>query len=67
VAVDLDLEQFFNRVNHGLLMGRLAKRIAGRRVPQLIRRHLEAGVMAGGLVSPRREGAPEGRPISPLL
>ncbi len=67
VVVDLDLEKFFDRVNHDLLMGRLAKRITDRRVVQLIRRYLEAGVMADGLVSPRREGTPQGGPLSPLL
>jgi group II intron reverse transcriptase/maturase len=67
VVVDLDLEKFFDRVNHDLLMGRLASIIADRRVLQLIRRYLEAGMMAGGLVSPRREGTPQGGPLSPLL
>jgi len=67
VVVDLDLEKFFDRVNHDLLMGRLAKRITDRRVLQLIRRYLEAGMMADGLVSPRREGTPQGGPLSPLL
>ena len=67
VVVDLDLEQFFDRVNHDLLMGRLARKIDDRRVLQLIRRCLEAGMMADGLVSPRREGTPQGGPLSPLL
>lgn len=67
VVVDLDLEQFFDRVNHDVLMGRLAQRIEDRRVLQLIRRYLEAGMMAGGVVSPRSEGTPQGGPLSPLL
>jgi len=67
VVVDLDLEKFFDRVNHDLLMGRLASIIADRRVLQLIRRYLEAGMMADGLVSLRREGTPQGGPLSPLL
>ncbi len=67
VVVDLDLEKFFDRVNHDLLMGRLAKKIADRRVLQLIRRYLEAGMMTDGLVSPRREGTPQGGPLSPVL
>jgi RNA-directed DNA polymerase len=67
VVVDLDLEKFFDRVNHDLLMGKLAQKIRDRRVLQLIRRYLEAGMMAEGLVSPRREGTPQGGPLSPLL
>lgn len=67
VVVDLDLEQFFDRVNHDMLMGKLAREIADRRVLQLIRRYLEAGMMAGGVVSPRTEGTPQGGPLSPLL
>jgi len=67
VVVDLDLEKFFDRVNHDLLMGRLAKKIADRRVLRLIRRYLVAGMMADGLISPRREGTPQGGPLSPLL
>lgn len=67
VVVDLDLEKFFDRVNHDLLMGKLAGKIADHRVLQLIRRYLAAGMMAEGLVSPRREGTPQGGPLSPLL
>ena len=67
VVVDLDLEKFFDRVNHDLLMGKLAQKIDDRRVLQLIRRYLEAGIMAKGLVSPRNEGTPQGGPLSPLL
>lgn len=67
VVVDMDLEKFFDRVNHDLLMGKLSKKIDDRRVLRLIRRYLEAGMMAGGIVSPRTEGTPQGGPLSPLL
>jgi RNA-directed DNA polymerase len=66
-VVDVDLEKFFDRVNHDMLMGRLAKRIEDRRVLGLIRRYLNAGVMAGGVVMERHEGTPQGGPLSPLL
>lgn len=66
-VVDVDLEKFFDRVNHDVLMGRLAKRIADRRVLGLIRRYLKAGVMADGVVMERYEGTPQGGPLSPLL
>ena len=66
-VVDMDLEKFFDRVNHDLLMGKLAKKIDDARVLRLIRRYLEAGMMAEGLVSPRTEGTPQGGPLSPLL
>ena len=66
-VVDVDLEKFFDRVNHDLLMGRLAKRITDRRVLGLIRRYLEAGVMSDGVVMERYEGTPQGGPLSPLL
>jgi len=66
-VVDMDLEKFFDRVNHDLLMGKLAARIGDARVLTLIRRYLEAGMMADGLVQPRREGTPQGGPLSPLL
>lgn len=66
-VVDIDLEKFFDRVNHDVLMGRLAKRIADKRVLTLIRRYLEAGVMANGVVIERHEGTPQGGPLSPLL
>jgi RNA-directed DNA polymerase len=66
-VVDIDLEKFFDRVNHDLLMGKLAKKIDDPRVLKLIRRYLEAGMMAKGLVSPRSEGTPQGGPLSPLL
>lgn len=65
--VDVDLEKFFDRVNHDVLMGRLAKRIEDGRVWVLIRRYLNAGVMADGVVVDRYEGTPQGGPLSPLL
>lgn len=67
MVVDLDLEKFFDRVDHDLLLGRLGQKIGDRRVLQLIRRYLQAGMMAEGLVSPRTEGTPQGGPLSPLL
>lgn len=66
-VVDVDLEKFFDRVNHDVLMGKLAGRIADRRVLGLIRRYLEAGVMLHGVVMERHEGTPQGGPLSPLL
>ncbi len=66
-VVDVDLEKFFDRVNHDVLMGKLAARIADRRVLGLIRRYLEAGIMAHGIVIERHEGTPQGGPLSPLL
>jgi group II intron reverse transcriptase/maturase len=66
-VVDVDLEAFFDRVNHDVLMGRLANRIEDRRVLGLIRRYLGAGIMANGVVMDRREGTPQGGPLSPLL
>ena len=66
-VVDIDLEKFFDRVNHDLLMGRLTRRIADRRVLRLIRRYLNAGVLADGVVIGREEGTPQGGPLSPLL
>ena len=66
-VVDLDLEKFFDRVNHDRLMAAVAKRVADKRMLKLIRAFLEAGVMENGLVSPVEEGAPQGGPLSPLL
>ncbi len=66
-VADVDLEKFFDRVNHDVLMGRLAKRIADKQVLGLIRRYLEAGIMANGVVMERYEGTPQGGPLSPLL
>ncbi len=67
VVVDMDLEKFFDRVNHDLLMQKLATKIDDGRVLRLIRRYLEAGMMAEGIVSRRTEGTPQGGPLSPLL
>ena len=66
-VVDVDLEKFFDRVNHDVLMGKLSQRITDRRVLALIRRYLEAGIMANGVVQERSEGTPQGGPLSPLL
>ena len=66
-VVDLDLEKFFDRVNHDKLMGQIAKRIGDKRLLKLIRAFLNAGVMEDGLVSPSVEGTPQGGPLSPLL
>jgi RNA-directed DNA polymerase len=66
-VVDMDLEKFFDRVNHDVLMARLARRIKDKRILKLIRRYLQAGIMEGGVVSPRSEGTPQGGPLSPLL
>ena len=61
------LEKFFDRVNHDVLVRRLAKRIADRRVLGLVRRYLNAGVLANGVVIERHEGTPQGGPLSPIL
>jgi RNA-directed DNA polymerase len=67
VVVDIDLEKFFDRVNHDILMGLVAKRVTDKRLLKLIRGFLTAGVLEGGLVSPTEEGTPQGGPLSPLL
>jgi RNA-directed DNA polymerase len=67
VVVDVDLEKFFDNVNFDVLLGRLAKRISDKRMLGLIRRYLEAGIMAHGVVMERYEGTPQGGPLSPLL
>ncbi|MHC2427214.1 group II intron reverse transcriptase/maturase [Bradyrhizobium elkanii] len=67
IVVDIDLEKFFDRVNHDILMGLVAKRVADKRILKLIRAFLNAGVLEGGLVSPTEEGTPQGGPLSPLL
>ena len=66
-VVDLDLDKFFDRVNHDKLMGQIAKRVEDKRLLRLIRAFLNAGVMENGLVSPSVEGTPQGGPLSPLL
>jgi RNA-directed DNA polymerase len=65
--VDIDLDKFFDRVNHDILMGRLAKRIEDKRILRLIRRYLQVGIMVHGVVQERWEGTPQGGPLSPLL
>jgi RNA-directed DNA polymerase len=66
-VVDIDLEKFFDRVNHDILMGFIAKRVTDKRLLKLVRAFLTAGVLEGGLVSPTEEGTPQGGPLSPLL
>src|ERR1700693_2127180 len=66
-VVDIDLEKFFDRVNHDILMGLVAKRVADKRVLKLIGGFLTAGVLMDGLVGPTEEGTPQGGPLSPLL
>jgi len=66
-VVDMDLEKFFDRVNHDVLMARVARRVKDQRMLKLIRRYLESGIMLGGLVEQRTEGTPQGGPMSPLL
>ncbi|SCK35676.1 group II intron reverse transcriptase/maturase [Variovorax sp. HW608] len=65
IVVDVDLEKFFDRVNHDILMDRLAKRIADKQVLRLIRRYLQAGILAHGVHSERFEGTPQGGPLTP--
>jgi RNA-directed DNA polymerase len=67
IVVDIDLEKFFDRVNHDILMGLVAKRVADKRILKLIRGFLTAGVLADGLVGATEEGTPQGGPLSPLL
>ena len=66
-VVDMDLEKFFDRVNHDILMSRVARKIGDKRVLLLIRRYLRAGAMRGGVISARKDGTPQGGPLSPLL
>lgn len=67
IVVDIDLEKFFDRVNHDRLMARLAEEITDKMLLKLIRKYLQSGVMADGLVKPSLEGAPQGGPLSPIL
>ena len=67
IVVDIDLEKFFDRVNHDMLMARLARRIGDKRLLGIIRRFLEVGMMKGGVCVERHEGTPQGGPLSPLL
>ena len=66
-VVDVDLEKFFDRVNHDILMGLVAKRVSDKRILKLIRSFLSAGVLMDGLFSSTEEGVPQGGPLSPLL
>ena len=66
-VVDMDLEKFFDRVNHDILMSRIARRVKDKRILKLIRVFLQSGIMEGGVTSLRSEGTPQGGPISPLL
>lgn len=65
--VDLDLEKLFDRVNHDILMSRVARIVKDKQVLRLIRHYLQAGLLEGGIVSIRQEGTPQGGPLSPLL
>ena len=67
LVVDIDLEKFFERVNHDMLMGLVAKRVTDKHILKLIRGFLTAGVLADGLIGPTEEGTPQGGPLSPLL
>lgn len=66
-VVDMDLEKFFDRVNHDILMARLARHVKDKRVLKVVRAFLSAGIMKNGVVHPRKEGTPQGGPLSPLL
>ena len=66
-VVDADLEKFFDRVNHDILMSRVARQVKDKRILKLIRSYLQAGILEGGVVTVRTEGTPQGGPLSPLL
>jgi RNA-directed DNA polymerase len=66
-VVDVDLDKFFDRVNHDVLMARVARRVKDKRLLRLLRRYLTSGVMVEGVIQPREEGTPQGSPLSPLL
>lgn len=66
-VVEIDLSKFFDRVNHDILMSRVAKVVEDKAILKLIRRYLNAGIMEDGLIKPRSEGVPQGGPLSPLL
>ena len=67
VVVDVDLEKFFDRVNHDILMDRLSKRVSDTSVLRLVRAYLNSGTMSDGVVIERQRGTPQGGPLSPLL
>ena len=67
IVVDMDLEKFFDRVNHDIPMSRLARRVGDKRLLRIVRRFLQAGLMADGVCRERYEGTPQGGPLSPLL
>ena len=67
IVVDMDLEKFFDRVNHDILMSRLARRVGDKRLLKIVRRFLQAGLMRHGVCIERHEGTPQGGPLSPLL
>jgi RNA-directed DNA polymerase len=67
IVVDIDLEKFFDRVNHGMVMARLARHVSDKRLLHIVRRFLEAGMMWDGVRNERHEGTPQGGPLSPLL
>jgi len=67
IVVDIDLEKFFDKVNHDILMSRLARRVEDKRLLRIVRRFLQAGIMHNGVCAARHEGTPQGGPLSPIL